>query len=69
MIHDELGIRLVEHHEEDPALTEEQKRKMTKSIFTNEAILKQLREAAANPDYIESDEEALRIIYEARDAR
>jgi ABC-type phosphate/phosphonate transport system substrate-binding protein len=50
-------------------LTEEQKRKMTKAIFTNEDILDQLREASKHRDYVEDDQEALNIINEARNEK
>lgn len=51
-------------------LTEVQKSKITKSIFTNEDVLQQLRDAAIHRDYIEddNDKEALNI-YEARNGK
>jgi hypothetical protein len=52
-----------------PRLTDKQRKRMTDWIFSNEDILKQLRESAKNQDYIEDEEEALRIIHEARDGR
>lgn len=55
--------------EKKPELTDEQRKRMTDFIFSNEDILSQLREATKNQDYIESDEEALKIIREARDGR
>lgn len=50
-------------------LTDEQKRKMTKAIFTNEDVLDQLYNAAIHPEYIYDDEEALNIINEVRNER
>lgn len=50
-------------------LTDEQRQRMTDKIFSNENILEQLREASQNQDYITDDEEALKIIHEARDGQ
>ncbi|MFS1511706.1 hypothetical protein VQL36_04615 [Chengkuizengella sp. SCS-71B] len=47
-------------------LTEGQRTKMTKAIFTNDDVLEQLRKASVHHDYIEDDNEALNIINEAR---
>ncbi|MBW8351863.1 hypothetical protein K0H71_20900 [Bacillus sp. IITD106] len=47
-------------------LAEEQKRKLTKAIFSNEDVLEQLRKASNERDYIGNDEEAMQIIREAR---
>ena len=55
--------------EEKPQLTDEQRKRMTDFIFTNEDILSQLREATIDPEYIEDDEEAYRILREAKDGR
>jgi hypothetical protein len=48
-------------------LTEVQRMKMTKAIFSNENVIEQLRKASTEGDYFEDSEEALKIIYEARD--
>jgi hypothetical protein len=50
-------------------LTDEQKKKMTKAIFTNEDVLEQLRKASIDPQYVEDDEEALNTINEGRNER
>lgn len=50
-------------------LTDQQKRKMTDAIFTNEDVLKQLEKASTNRDYITNDDEALQFIREARNER
>lgn len=50
-------------------LTEGDKRRMTKAIFSNEEILKQLQESAANQNYIYDEEEFTRFVEEVRSAR
>ena len=50
-------------------LTEVQKMKMTKAIFTNEDVLEQLRQASIHRDYIEDDEEAFNVIDGARNGK
>lgn len=50
-------------------LTDEQKRKMTKGIFSNKDILDQLHEASVHQDYIEDEKEALTILNEARNGK
>lgn len=55
--------------EKKPQFTEKQKKRMTDWIFSNEEILRQLRESAENPDYIEDEEEFSRFIQEVRNER
>ncbi len=50
-------------------LTDGQKRKLTKAIFSNGDVLEQLRKASAERDYVENDEEAIQIIKEARNGQ
>lgn len=50
-------------------LTEDSKRKFTKAIFSNEDVLKQLRNASTERNYVENDEEAIQIINEARNGQ
>jgi len=50
-------------------MTEQQKRQMTQAIFSNDAILDQIRESSARRDYIEDDQEALTIIQEAKNGQ
>lgn len=55
--------------EEKLQLTDEQRKRMTDFVFTNDDILSQLHEASKNPEYIEDDEEAYKIIREAKNVR
>jgi hypothetical protein len=55
--------------EKKPQLTDEQRKRMTDWIFSNEDILKQLRESAKNQDYIEDEEEFARFIEKVRNER
>ncbi len=50
-------------------LTDGQKRKMTKAVFSNKDILDQLHEASVHQDYVEDEKEALTIIKEARNGK
>ncbi|WP_068675253.1 hypothetical protein [Oceanobacillus sp. Castelsardo] len=50
-------------------LTEDQKCKITKVIFSNEDVLEQLRKASTERDYVENDEEAIQIIREAKNGQ
>lgn len=50
-------------------LTEAEKRRVTKAIFSNADVLKQLHKATTERDYIENDVEAIQIIKEARNGQ
>lgn len=63
----EFGIVIpLEEANDYEGLTEDQKRKITESIFTNKDVLDQLHKASIKRDYIKDDDEAIQIIYEAR---
>lgn len=47
-------------------LSEDNKSKMTKSIFMNPEILKSLREAAEDTELIDNEEEIMRIVREVQ---
>jgi hypothetical protein len=49
--------------------TEDQKRKLTKAIFSNQDVLKQLRKASTERNYVDNDEEAIQIIKEAKNGQ
>jgi len=50
-------------------MSEQQRRMMTRAIFSNDIILDQLRESSTHHDYVEDDNEALAIIREAKNGK
>lgn len=70
MFEKEFGIQIPLKSSADyKHMTNDQKRKMTKAIFSNKDILDQLREASVHHDYVEDEKEALSIINEGRNGK
>lgn len=50
-------------------LSEDKKKKMTHSLFTNPVVMNDLREAAEDNELIYKEEDIMRIVHEVRDGR
>jgi hypothetical protein len=69
VIENEFGYSVKLEEKNGINISEEQTRKMTDLIFSNEDVLKQLHESSkeTDDDYIDDEEEFMRLIKEAAD--
>jgi hypothetical protein len=69
VIENEFGYSVKLEEKNPNCFTEEQKRRMTDLIFSNEYVQKQLRESSkeSDDDYIDDEETFMRIIKDAAD--
>lgn len=58
-----------EYHAPVSMLSEEKKKKITKSLFMNPEVIKDLRESANDTELIDDEEEIMRIVHEVGNDR